>query len=128
MPPIVKPTPAQIVLPQIYPPTSAGASQTAFSNPVYPFFMPQANHNQQRPSMYVSSAPKQDDDVELLRKYGLDRFKLVDTNNRQSLTDPILISNGNANQHLTSNTCVKTNGDFMNQNQQRKNAQWTTFD
>lgn len=146
IPAFMNPPPASVVLTQMLS-TSPGTSQSnsqhaqAFSNPVYPYYLPQHTNPQQ----LTENATKQDEEIELLRKYGLDRFKLVDTN-RSSLTNNLksnellsmgnhktndqllLSSNGKANPHLSTNNYLKTNGDYKSQNQQRKNTQWTTFE
>lgn len=48
---------------------------SAFSNPVYPFHVPTQQTS-------LATTAKVDDDVELLRKYGLDRFHLNDPNQK----------------------------------------------
>lgn len=143
------PSPSSIVLPTIST-TAAAATKPqsriqAFSNPVYPFHMPNQPPKPQYPpppsqqstvipssSGHVLPPNNQkflDDDVELLRKYGLDRFKLVDTNRttcngsdtKTNMTmnrthDPFTLNNGIGTDNRHSSV------------QQRTNNNWTTFD
>lgn len=132
-------------LPSAAPGTSSSSRVQAFSNPVYPYYLP----GQQQPSH--SAATKTDDDVELLRKYGLDRFKLTDGNqkyfscyqNNGGATTVESMANANIG---NGNNIVKrtheqfyplngngplytnTNGGGRQQKQLTKKDPWTTFD
>lgn len=133
--------------------TTAQNRSQAFSNPVYPFYLPgQQPHQITLPSSSSTSSTasvarnssKSDDDIELLRKYGLDSFKLVDVNRKMAnnlKTNQFMINSNNLNANgsiLTGNdngrdsnvvtNFLKTNGDIGQQNQQRNNNNWTTFD
>lgn len=116
-----------------------------FSNPMYPYFIPSylqksANAAQPPASNAVNNTTKIDDDVELLRKYGLDRFKLIERNTRtstQSSNDTApnpfaVIGGGNQLQQHTNRTSdpfldngLQTNGDI---HRPKSNNNWTTFD
>lgn len=106
----------------------------AFSNPVYPYFAPLKR------TQPVSQAPnntnKFDDDVELLRKYGLDNFSLIDSKGKTTPSNdkspnPFAMGNGNRHSNCTSDpfqnngaNALKANGDVR----LKTNNNWTTFD
>lgn len=143
-----------LVLPQI---PSSVTSETAiqnrgqaFSNPVYPFYLPGQQQQQvilpssSSTTSVARNSTKSEDDIELLRKYGLDSFKLNDNNHKMannSKPNQFMINSNNLNANgsiLTGNdngrdsnvvtNFLKTNGDIGQQNQQRNNNKWTTFD
>lgn len=119
----------------------------AFSNPVYPYHQPPIAQpinqpmNLFRRSTDPAALPanyKDDDENELLRKYGLDRLNLVDakqqdkaiiddnqrqipfafsSSNNRNLNDPFRDSKNSTN-------ALKINGDI----QAKTNNNWTTFD
>lgn len=102
--------------------SSAGASASrpqAFSNPVYPLFKP-PHH-----STHLNGpiATKSDDDVELLRQYGLDKFNLNDGHAQ---------SNGKAgasnSQYYLQNANPKSRPIESTANNSRGSSPWTTFD
>lgn len=138
-----KGAPPSIVLPQISSKTAApnahavvGDAQ-AFSNPIYPFHMPNQLPPKPQSSIITSSTSsnslttttatnnKIDDEQELLRKYGLDldRFKIVETNRSSNQC------NGTVNDikfnRISNNNNHHSANDSMFQNSQRT---WTTFD
>lgn len=109
--------------------------QPAFSNPMYPYFVPtylQQTANSVQ-STTVANNTKLDDDVELLRKYGLDRFKLNSkTASKDSKPNSFAMGSGNQQQQLTNCTSepfldngLQTNGDIQ---RPKSNNNWTTFD
>lgn len=105
----------------------------AFSNPVYPYYAPP---KRTQPTNQAPNNTKCDDDVELLRKYGLDHFNLIDGKvktiaSNDTLSNPFAMGNGNRHSNRTSDqfqkngtNAVKTNGDV----QPKANNNWTTFD
>lgn len=119
----------------------------AFSNPVYPYHQPsiaqppnQPFRRSTDPSTMPMSNYKDDDETELLRKYGLDRLNLVDAKiqdksclNGNTGPIPFAFSNSN-NRNLNStmdpfrdgkNTIgLETNSDI----EPKTNNIWTTFD
>lgn len=127
-----------IVLPQMSsiasaPPNAYAAAASgvqAFSNPVYPFHIPgqlppkpQSSTSSNSLTNTTATTSKIDDELELLRKYGLDldRFKIVDTNRS-------IQCNGTANDmkfNRISNNNLHPANDSMFQSSQRT---WTTFD
>lgn len=108
---------------------------TAYSNPVYPFHVPT-----QQPSL--ATIAKVDDDVELLRKYGLDRFHLNDSDQKyfscSSSLDSSSTSSGMGNNNNGNrSTYTPMNGNASGQlNRMNGSAHsitskkdpWTTFD
>lgn len=138
--PVVLPTVPSSV-PKSAPPNHANPG---FSNPMYPYFIPSylqqsANAAQPPASNPMNNTTKIDDDVELLRKYGLDRFKLIDRNSRTSTQSNdtaanrlAVISGGSLlNQHTNRTSDpfldngLQTNGDI---HRPKSNNNWTTFD
>lgn len=131
IPKATKPPP---VLPIIQP---AFGAVPAFSNPVYPFHVP----NQQAS---LATTAKVDDDVELLRKYGLDRFHLNDSNQKYFSCSSSLDSSsassamGNNNVNRSSEQCytpINGNAGIRHQHMNgsansiaSKKDPWTTFD
>lgn len=77
------------------------------SNPTYPYYTPQ--HQMQ---MKKAQNNTNDDDVELLRKYGLDQFSLVDSSDGGSC-------NRGASGSNQSNGSMRNSSDRNN---------WTVFD
>lgn len=131
-----------VVLPPIpssMPPMSKGATQPlptqqsrgqAFSNPMYPYYIPtyiQKSTNSMPPNMISNS--KIDDDIELLRKYGLDRFKL-NSKSTVSSNDTINTFTTLASTNPNSNRTSGTNGLPLNgtDSQPKTNNNWTTFE
>lgn len=124
-----------IVLSQIS--SNAHTGVQAFSNPVYPFHMPNQLPPKPQSSVAIASSTsnattvanntttnnKIDDELELLRKYGLDRFKIVDTN-RSNQCNGTATANDIKFNHISNNNHHSAN-DSMFQNSQRT---WTTFD
>lgn len=129
IPPVPKRPPA--VLPQELASSVAfrGSSQgrnPAFSNPVYPYFTPL---KQTQPAAQPLNTTKHDDDVELLRKYGLDHFslnqsKVTNTAMNDIISNPFAIGKGNRNSNRTSDSFQSNGGDV----QPKANNNWTTFD
>lgn len=74
LPNVAKPPPVPIAKPA-FASVPAPILVQAFSNPVYPFHVPTAQQS-------LAAAAKADEDVELLRKYGLDRFHLNDSSQK----------------------------------------------
>lgn len=96
----------------------------AFSNPVYPFHLPQ---------QLSSQAVRSEDDVELLRKYGLDQFhlsgarpKIVDPHMNKSHRVDAFCSPVNGNG--TSRLNVYLNNAAASGPSQSTTNSWTTFD
>lgn len=118
-------------------PAFAALPAPAFSNPVYPFHVP----NQQAS---LATTAKVDDDIELLRKYGLDRFHLNDSNQKYFSCSSSLDSSsassaiGNINVNRSSDQFyTPINGNAGNRLQHvngsassiaSKKDPWTTFD
>lgn len=114
----------------------------AFSNPVYPYHQPRIGGqpmNLMKQSTNPSPVPSNEDENELLRKYGLDRLNLVDTKNQNktSINDnapsnPFAFSSINKLSNRTNDPFIdskntngmKTNGDIK----PKTNNNWTTFD
>lgn len=160
IPPV--PKRSSIVLPKISSslPTSAAESGNnpiypyhqsrvqAFSNPVYPYHQPSIAQSMNQPMFRRSTDPttavpsnyKEDDENELLRKYGLDRLNLVDVKKQdKSITNEKIgpfpfafnsSNNRNLNPQIdpfrdSKNTNgLKANGDI----EPKTNNNWTTFD
>lgn len=110
----------------------------AFSNPVYPFFTPQRQPSALHGNGIAinrnasATSAKMDDDVELLRQYGLDKFNLND-NNTSLHHHKINGKTGNS-QFYTNNTNgnaignkLQTVVDTANSNG-RGNNSWATFE
>lgn len=115
----------------------------AFSNPVYPYHQPPIAQPFRR-STDPSAIPlnhKEDDETELLRKYGLDRLNLVDAKKHEKSTindntGPVPFAfNSSSNNRILNPTIgpfrdnknsngLKTNGDI----EPKTNNNWTTFD
>lgn len=111
--------------------------QPAFSNPVYPFHVPTQQTS-------LATTTKVDDDVELLRKYGLDRFHLKDSGEKyfscNSSLDSTSATSTNGNNNLKRSTgqfYTPINGNAGNQFNHingsansiaNKKDPWTTFD
>lgn len=131
-----------VVLPPVQSSVPKGLSQSqppAFSNPMYPYFLP--TYLQQSANsgpLNTTNNTKIDDDVELLRKYGLDRFKLIDRNSKtanpsnDAISNPFTMGSGNQQQHTNrttdpflDNNGMQTNGDI---HRGKSNNNWTTFD
>lgn len=146
LPPIpssLSPSTAESVNNPIYPYHQSRAQ--AFSNPVYPYHQPpiglpmhqSTNWRSTNPSP-IPSTYKDDDENELLRKYGLDRLNLVDakqldkTNINDNAPNTFAFSSNNRNLNRTidpfldnkNTNGLKTYGDI----QPKTNNNWTTFD
>lgn len=114
--------------------TSSSRPQ-AFSNPVYPFFTPQRQpsslHGNGLGANRNAVTSKMDDDVELLRQYGLDKFNLNDNNPIHH--NKINGKTGNSQFYTASmngsaiNSKFQTVGDTANSNG-RGNNTWAKFD
>lgn len=112
---------------------------SAFSNPVYPFHVPA------QPSL-TAATTKIDEDVELLRKYGLDRFHLNDSSNQKyfrcnssldSSSSSSALGNNNGMNRSTDPFYAPINGNVNSQLNHvngsghsiaSKKDPWTTFD
>lgn len=119
-----------VVLPSVS--SSIPRAEQAFSNPIYPYYTPK--HQKKPPSQQQTNAPlnsinnsKHDDDVELLRKYGLDRFKIQELNvNKHTTSNPFSIGD-NVNSNRTNDPFLE-NGINGFKIQPKSNTNWTTFD
>lgn len=78
------------------------------TNPMYPYYTPQHQMQFKKPQPNSTN----DDDVELLRKYGLDQFRLVDNSDGSSF-------NKEASGGSQSNGSMRNSSDRNN---------WTVFD
>lgn len=128
LPPILTTVPSAIPLNQ----------GQAFSNPMYPQFIPsymQKSRNSTPTNSIINS--RIDDDVELLRKYGLDRFKLIDTKAKSVASNdikanPFLTSSGNRHSSRSSDPFLDNGINGLQKNgsdlQPKTNNNWTTFD
>ncbi|XP_055317596.1 DENN domain-containing protein 1A isoform X13 [Sitodiplosis mosellana] len=130
-----------VVLPPVLSSVPKGASpnssNAAFSNPMYPYFVPSYLQKKANTAPVTNAVnnTKIDDDVELLRKYGLDQFKLIERNSRTSTSSndtaphPFRMGSGNQHTNRTSETFrdngLQTNGDI---HRPKSNNNWTTFD
>lgn len=77
------------------------------TNPMYPYYTPQHQMQLKKPQSHTN-----DDDVELLRKYGLDQFSLVDGG-----------SDGGCNKGASGSS--QSNGSTRNSSDRNN---WTVFD
>lgn len=119
----------------------------AFSNPVYPYHQPPVAQPTNQPfrrstdPLAMPSIYKDDDETELLRKYGLDRLNLVDAkkHDKPVINDntgpvPFAFSSSSNNRSLNptigpfrdnkNSNGLKINGDI----EPKTNNKWTTFD
>lgn len=92
----------------------------AFSNPVYPFFTPQ---QQRPPTINGPMINKSDDDVELLRQYGLDKFNLNDNYAKQNG-----MPSTSSSQFKLTNANTSRPIEPLDQNNLRSEDLWTKFD
>lgn len=132
LPPLPKKPP--IVLPPSLPRSAPPNPRQAFDNPLYPHCTPQLRPPKPMTNSSNSTNNSDDDVVELLRKYGLDRFsltssKFIDTNLRNSTPNDVTTNNSNRTNDpfldSTNTNGLKRNGDI---GQPKTNNNWTTFD
>ncbi|XP_031630159.1 DENN domain-containing protein 1B isoform X3 [Contarinia nasturtii] len=110
------------------PPPPPQSRSQAFSNPMYPYFIPSYMQKAAIPANTMNNT-KIDDDIELLRKYGLDRFKLnskstVSSNDTINTFTTLASGNPNANRTNGTNGLQLNGGDL----QPKTNKNWTTFE